>query len=195
MFKEGSEPFASWVLEMKINCNPLPLLDASKIRPILNQVSLLGGMTESQLVKVYCQLRTLHFKKNDIIFRQNEQPTYIYIVLSGRVKIVSSYKDTTLELLELSTGRCFGETSLIGIQPHSSTAIAQEDCELIVISRDALQNLYDQDKELYSLLVLNIARETSRLLKDSRENLIEYAVTHPAKIEVEIDTKNINKTN
>lgn len=168
---------------MKVNSNPLPLLDSHKIRPILSEISLLGGLTESQLETVCTELRTLQFKKNDTIFRQNEQPTYIYIVLSGLVKIVSSYKSTTLELFEVGPGQCFGETSLIGIQPHSASAIAQQDCEIIVISRDALQNIYDQDKELYSMLVLNIARETSRLLRSSRESFVEYAITHPDKPE------------
>ena len=160
-----------------------PLLDSNKIRPILSKISLLGGLTEAQLEMIYSELRTLHFKQNDIIFKQNEQPTYIYVVLSGQVKIVSSYKSTTLELFVVGPGQCFGETSLIGIQPHSATAIAQQDCELIILSRDALQSIFDKDKELYSMLVLNIARETSRLLRDSRESLIEYAISHPEKSE------------
>lgn len=166
---------------MRVNSDPLPLLDSSKIRPILSDISLLGGLTDAQLETVFAELRTLQFKKDDTIFKQNEQPTYIYIVLSGRVKIVSSYKDTTLELFEVGPGQCFGETALIGIQPHSASAIALQDCEIIVISRDALQSIYDQDKELYSMLVLNIARETSRLLRSSRERFVEYASTHPTK--------------
>ena len=166
---------------MKMNNDPLPLLDIASVRPILSEISLLGGLTDTQLEMVFNELRTLHFKQNSIIFKQNEQPSYIYIVLTGQVKILSSFKDTTLELLMLEPGQCFGETSLIGIQPHSATAIAMQDCELIILSREALISLFNKDKELYTMLVLNIARETSRLLRDSREHFIEYAVTHPAK--------------
>jgi len=168
---------------MKMNQEPLPLLDFAKVRSILSEISLLGGLSETQLRTIFSKLRILNVKKDDIIFKQDEQPSYIYIVLTGQVKIVRGYKNTTLELLLLEPGQCCGETSLIGIQPHSATAIAAQDCELIILSRDALLSLFENDKELYSMLVLNIARETSRHLRDSREHFAEYAITHPTKSE------------
>jgi len=163
---------------MKRNQEPLPLLDAAKIQSILSKISLLGGLSDTQLKTVLGELRTLNVKKDDVIFRQNEQPTYIYIVLSGQIKTFSECNGTTLELFIVEPGQCFGETSLIGIQPHSVTAVALDDCELVVLSRDALLTLFEKDKELYSMLVLNIAREASRHLRDSREHFIEYAMTH-----------------
>ena len=96
---------------MKMNHEPLPLLDHSKVRAILSQISLLGGFSNAQLNTIFSTLRTLNFKKNDIIYKQDEQPCYIYIVLSGQIKIISDYKSTTLELLTLESGQCFGETS------------------------------------------------------------------------------------
>jgi len=163
---------------MKMNQEPLPLLDAQKIQSILSKISLLGGLNDPQLETVLNELRTLNVKKDDLIFKQDEQPTYIYIVLSGQVKISRDCNGAALELLTVEPGQCFGETSLIGIQPHSATAIALVDCELVVLSRDALLTLFEKDKELYSMLILNIARETSRHLRDSREHFIEYAMTH-----------------
>jgi len=163
---------------MKMNQEPLPLLDATKIQSILSKISLLGGLNDSQLKTVLDELRTLKVKKGDVIFKQNEQPTYIYIVLTGQIKTSSDCNGTALELMTVEPGQCFGETSLIGIQPHSVTATALIDCKLVVLSRDALLTLFEKDKELYSMLVLNIARETSRHLRDSRKHFVEYAMTH-----------------
>jgi len=166
---------------MQKNRQPLPLLSPDKVRAIINDISLLGGLDDVQLETVLAELRTLSYQKDDVIFEQDSQPTYIYIVLSGQVKTFSHYKDTTLEMLVLERGQCFGETSLIGIQPHSVTAVAQSDCELLVLSPAALSSLFEKDKTLYGMLVLNIAREASRNLRDSREHFIEYAMTHQAK--------------
>ena len=163
---------------MKTNRAPLPLLNRTRVNAILEKISLLGGLNESQLDTVLTQLRTLNFHQGDIIFKQNSPPSYIYIVLSGRVKTYTDHQGTPLEMRLIESGQCFGETSLMGIQPHSVTAIAQDDCELLVISTEALQALFDLDKDIYSLLLLNIARETSRNLRDSRELFIEYAMTH-----------------
>lgn len=163
---------------MEMNHRPLPLRDHGKISAILSEISLLGGFSDSQLDIIFSSLGVLNFKQNDIIYQQDDPPCYIYIILSGQIKITSDYKDITLELLTLDPGQCFGETSLIGIQPHSSTAIAIQNCELVTLSGDALHSLFEQDKELFSILVLNIARETSRHLRNSRAHFIEYAMTH-----------------
>jgi len=163
---------------MKTNHEPLPLLEPDKVRAIVNQISLLGGLNEAQLKTILDELRTLYYKKDDVIFKQNSLPTFIYIVLNGQVKTFSDYKGTILELLVVDPGQCFGETSMIGIQPHSVTAVALENCELLVLSRDAMLSLFEKDKELYSMLLLNIAREAARNLRDSREHFIEYAMTH-----------------
>ena len=73
-------------------------------------------------------------------------------------------------------GHCFGEASVIGIQRHQGTVIATIDTELIVLSREALMSIYDSDKELFSILILNIAREVCRRLYASDDVLLHYLV-------------------
>jgi CRP-like cAMP-binding protein len=73
-------------------------------------------------------------------------------------------------------GQCFGETSVIGIQPHAATAISVKDTELIVLSRKALLSLFKINLELFSILILNIAREACRRLHKTDEILIHYVL-------------------
>jgi len=47
---------------------------------------------------------------------------------------------------------------------------------LIVLSRQALLSIYKQDLELYSILLLNIAREACRRLHHSDEVLLHYVL-------------------
>jgi CRP/FNR family cyclic AMP-dependent transcriptional regulator len=84
--------------------------------------------------------------------------------------------ETPFELIVFEEGYCFGEASVIGIQPHKGTAIAVEDTELIVLSRNALLSIYDSDKDLFSILILNIAREVCRRLHESDEILLHYVL-------------------
>jgi hypothetical protein len=46
--------------------------------------------------------------------------------------------------------------------------------ELIVLSRRALLSIYQSDKKLFSLLILNIAREASRRLHRTEEIMLHY---------------------
>ena len=153
-----------------------PLLDIEEIRPILGKISIFAGLSEKQLHTLFRFLEKARYKAGANIFNEGEQPSHIYIVQSGGVKLVANAKQTPLELIVFEEGQCFGETSVIGIQPHAATAISVKDTELIVLSRNALLSLFKIDLELFSILILNIAREACRRLHKTDEILMHYVL-------------------
>ena len=152
----------------------LPLTDVENVLAILNRISILAGFSEKQLDHIFRLLEKVSYKAGEKIFEQGKQPSHLYIVESGSVKLTVSRDDTNLELIVLETGCLFGETSVIGIQPHAATAVAVEDTELIVLSRTTLLSIYESDTELFSILILNIAREVCRRLHASDKTLLHY---------------------
>lgn len=148
--------------------------DIKDILPILSVISIFAGLSQAQLHTLVRLLERVCYKAGERIFTEGEQPSYIYIVLSGCVKLVVGADQTPLELMIFAEGACFGETSVIGIQPHAATTVAAEDTELIVLSRDALLSLFKSDLELFSILILNIAREACRRLHKTDEILLHY---------------------
>ncbi|MCM8776178.1 MAG: cyclic nucleotide-binding domain-containing protein [Candidatus Omnitrophica bacterium] len=155
----------------KIRYRPL---DKKRVVPILNKISIFGGLSDEQLTRIFKLLEGISYKAGEVIFRQGDEASHIYIILSGTVKIVVGADYEPLELVSFSTGQCFGETSVIGIQPHSATAIAVTDTELMVLERRDLLSIFESDKELFGLLILNIAREACRRLHKSDEVLLHY---------------------
>jgi len=154
----------------------LPLTDVENVLAILNRISILAGFSEEQLHHIFGLLEKVSYKADEKIFEQGEQPSHIYIVESGRVKLTVSRDNTNLELIVFEAGCLFGEASVIGIQPHCATAIAVEDTELIVLSRTALLSIYESDTKLFSILILNIAREVCRRLHASDKTLLHYVL-------------------
>ena len=61
---------------------------------------------------------------------------------------------------------------------HTATAVSAEDTEIIVLSRHALIELQKQDIEMFALLMMNIARELARRLKETDDILLHYCHTH-----------------
>jgi len=157
---------------MKKICEPL--LDIETIIPLLNKIAIFGGLTEKELYIVFRKLEKIYYRANECIFRQGEEPAYIYIILKGKVKIFVEAKGSSLELFEFGEGKCFGETAVIGIQSHSANAIAVEDTELAVLSRENLLSFFEYDKELFGKLILNIAREACRRLHKTDEIILHY---------------------
>ncbi|MEI8342953.1 MAG: hypothetical protein WCH43_15630, partial [Verrucomicrobiota bacterium] len=62
---------------------------------------------------------------------------------------------------------------------HTATAVASEDSEIITLSRHALNLLRHEDPALFSLLLINIARELARRLKTTDDILLHYLHDHP----------------
>jgi len=153
-----------------------PLLDIENVLPILNKISIFAGLTDKQLYSLFGQLQRISCAAGETIFHQGAQPSHIYVIQSGRIKLVVSRDDTPFELVVFDQGQCFGETSILGIQPHVATAIALEDTELIVLPKKALLSVYKQDLELYTILLSNIAREACRRLHHSDQVLLHYAL-------------------
>ncbi|MFH1715831.1 MAG: cyclic nucleotide-binding domain-containing protein [Planctomycetota bacterium] len=148
--------------------------DINDILPILNEISIFAGLSDKQLRKLVGFLERVRYKSGERVFAEGDQPSYIYIVMSGRVKLVIGAEQTPLELVVFKEGECFGETSVVGIQSHAATTIAVEDTELLVLSRNTLLSLLKSDLELFSILILNIAREACRRLHKTDQILLHY---------------------
>ncbi|MDP3919434.1 MAG: cyclic nucleotide-binding domain-containing protein [Candidatus Omnitrophota bacterium] len=156
-----------------------PLDDIENVLPILNKIALFGALTEKQLYTVFRLLEKASLKAGEYVFRQEDEPRNIWIIRKGKVKIVADSELGVLELAELGVGECLGETAVIGIQPHTASALAVEDTELMSLSRAALLSIFDQDKELFGFLMMNIAREACRRLGQADEVLLHYVLRKP----------------
>lgn len=155
----------------------LPLWDVERILPILNKIAIFGALSDKQLYTIFKLLQKVSYSADEVIFGQGSEPSHIYIIRSGEVRMVADTDRGPLELVSFTTGDCFGETAVIGIQPHSASALAVTDTELIVLSRAALLSIFETDKELFGMLILNIAREACRRLHKTDEVLLHYVLS------------------
>ena len=155
-----------------------PLTDIESVISILSRISVWGGLTAEQQAKIYERLEVGTFKKGEYIFRKGDPPSHIYILKSGKIDLLTSDQDVSVQKETLVTGGCFGVAALMAMQTHMVTAIAAEDTEVMVLSRAALLGLYHEDITLFALLMMNIAREIARRLKLTDDILLQYVRKH-----------------
>ena len=152
----------------------IPLVDVESVLPIVSKISLFGGLTKAQLGTLLRLLETVGYGKGEFVFEAGDEPSDIYIVWEGSVELVLDAGGEALAEAVLGVGECFGETAVIGIERHSAGAVVKEDTKLIVLPRQVLFDLWESDKELFGMLVLNIAREACRRLHRADEILLHY---------------------
>ncbi|MFP4416001.1 MAG: cyclic nucleotide-binding domain-containing protein [Chitinivibrionales bacterium] len=154
-------------------------IERESLFPVLRMVTIFAGISEDGLRGIFDKCYLKSFSGNDEVVHENTAATDIYIILRGRVKLILGADEEPLELIELNMGNCFGEASVIGIQNHSATVVAVEPSILLVLSRRALMQIMSENQQLFSLLILNIARELARRLHYSDEVLLRYTRKRP----------------
>ncbi len=134
---------------------------------VLEKISLFGGLSHRQLDLLLPYLKFSDFSEGDCVFKQGQLPSCVYIVVSGKVRLNIKREDGTTCGIDYVAGDCFGETSVIGIQPQLGSAFAEENTEVVVLSRSCLLDVVKYDPQMFASLMMNMAREVSRRFHSS----------------------------
>lgn len=152
----------------------MPLFEIDKVIKLLSKISIFGGFNDEELYKIFNILQKVTYLDEEFIFKQGESPTHVYIILEGKIRLIKDINYRSYQLFEFGVGNCIGEESVIGVQPHTLSAMAVGNVELAVIPKKSLLDLYNTDIKLFSLLILNIARDLSRRLKQTDNIFLHY---------------------
>ncbi len=155
----------------------VPLADPESVFPLLSDIALFGALSERQMSEVCRWLEQGEFTTGEYIFQKGDVPSHIYIVTRGKIDLLIVDQGLTVQKKTLVAGDCFGEASLMSMQRHAATAVARKDSEVIVLSKHALLRLQKEDAALFSILMMNIARELARRLRLTDELLLGHMRT------------------
>lgn len=158
---------------MNENCLT-PLKDINSLLNLIHKISIFGGLTDDQLQEIFELSFLAELPHKSKLFSPGDSPNYIYILIKGSIKLYITHDNVQYEFVSFQIGDCFGEASMVSIEPHSASAICESDCELIVLSRKAFLKLHKTNPDLFSRLILNIARELGRRLHKTNNLLFEY---------------------
>lgn len=131
---------------------------------VLQSIPLFSSLTEEELSRIGEKITLNSFRRNEVIFHEEDTNEFMYIILSGKVKVVQTSEEGREIILALhKSGDFFGEMSLIDGKTAPATIIATENSAIAIISK----------KDFYSLLflqnkvVLNLLKIFCGRLRDS----------------------------
>ncbi len=104
---------------------------------LLGKVSIFHGLDSRALDQLGARLKPVDYAKDALIVGQDDHGDSLFIIETGRVKVVlygESGREMILTLFR--GGDFFGEMSLLDGQPRSANVIAQENSRVLVLSRD-----------------------------------------------------------
>jgi CRP-like cAMP-binding protein len=93
------------------------------------------------------------FPAQKAIFFEGQNSDSAYLIKSGRVEISRKNGNQKIILDILTAPEIFGEMAFINNEPRSASALALDDCELIIIQRDHLENYLAQSPVVIRALI------------------------------------------
>jgi CRP-like cAMP-binding protein len=105
------------------------------------------------------------FKRGTLMFIEGETGREMFILRTGKVKILKQEGDRTVELAVLGPGSVLGELSLLDNQPRGATAQVIEEVSATVVDEQVLEATYAKIPPwLISIIkiVVNRLRETNK---------------------------------
>jgi CRP/FNR family transcriptional regulator, cyclic AMP receptor protein len=158
---------------------------------ILKSVPLFSSFSDLQLTQLLACVQHRSYPRNAFILRAGEETDALYIILSGRVKVLIPDEEGHEVILSMiGPHEFFGEMGLLDELPRSASVETVEACEMLRLSkagftgilkdnfelamliiRNLVKRLRDADRKIESLALIDVYGRVARLLIDMAENV------------------------
>ena len=158
---------------------------------ILKSVPLFSSFTDLQLSQLLSCVQHRSYPRNAFILRAGEETDALYIILSGRVKVLIPDEEGHEVILSMiGPHEFFGEMGLLDELPRSASVETLEACEMLRLSkagftgilkdnfelamliiRNLVRRLRDADRKIESLALIDVYGRVARLLIDMAESI------------------------
>jgi CRP/FNR family cyclic AMP-dependent transcriptional regulator len=158
---------------------------------VLKSVAMFASFSPEQLRALVAMTVRRSAARGSAIMREGDPVDSLYIVISGRLKVMMGEADGKETILSIiGPGEFFGEMGLIDDNPRSASVVAIEPCELLAVSKRAfrkclvenadlamavmrvlVRRLREADRKIGSLAMLDVYGRVARLLLDMSEDV------------------------
>ena len=158
---------------------------------LLRNVPLFSVLPEGQLSLLTSVVSRKSNPRNSKIITAGELTDSLYVIISGRLKVLMSDDEGREVILAiLDSNDFFGEMGLLDDSPRSASVIALEACELLILSkrefkkclsenfelslavmRGLVKRLREADEKIGSLALMDVYGRVARLLLEMSETI------------------------
>jgi CRP/FNR family transcriptional regulator, cyclic AMP receptor protein len=144
----------------------------------LGKIQLFRGIHPRGLERIASICAEETYRLGDVVFREGDIGDKLYLILDGKIRISREVAGMGEEALAvLGAGQAFGEMSLIDDFPRSADARVHERCRLLVLTKEALEDLLFLDKDLAYEILWNFVRILSSRLRETNDKMTFLSVT------------------
>jgi CRP-like cAMP-binding protein len=142
-------------------------------RDILQAMPFFAGLSERDWEKVIDLFSERQYQKDDYIFLEGEAPEALYIIRTGKVKVLRHSTDGKDVVLRVGgVGHLLGTVAVFDGGGYPGTAQVIEECTALVIARNDCLTLVNR----YPVFALAVISDLGSRLRSSAEQIRSLAV-------------------
>lgn len=140
----------------------------------LHRLPLLEGIHRRHLRQISRVIHRRVYSDGEVVFRQFEVGSGMYLIQSGKVRIVAEDPIRgEVQLAILESGQAFGEMALFDHSPRSASAVAIGDCVLYGLFEGDLDQLERTRPQAAARLLRNLGLSMALRLRHTNDRLHE----------------------
>lgn len=114
---------------------------------IIKNVPFFSELTAAETDKIEQFIKIKHYSKDQVVLYEEDTSNYMYLVYSGKVRVVKVYEDGREQIITIhKKNDFFGEMSLLDGKTAPATVIAHEESVIGLLSKDDFeQHLLNSD--------------------------------------------------
>lgn len=147
---------------------------AVEIAGFLKSVRLFAAFTDAELAALAARLRSRTLRAGQVLFREGDAGEEMFVVRTGTMVISKAVTGRVEQVLARATaGDFFGEMALFDRAPRSATIQAESEAVLLVLDRDNLNILIEQNPRAAAAFFHALVRVFIERLRASGELVAE----------------------
>jgi hypothetical protein len=142
----------------------------AEARAILRSEALFDCMNDTQLEHVLKNAQIHRYGRGERLIQEGDASDSMFVMLRGTAAVSVAQNGTGVKVGVMRQGDCFGEFSLLTGEPRSATVRAENDCEVLEISKPVMAEVLRESPECQTALSELLAKrklEGEGIVKDA----------------------------
>lgn len=117
------------------------------------------------------------FKKGSLMFIEGEESSEMFIIRTGKIRILKLEGENCVELASLGPGSVLGELSLLDKQPRGATAQVIEDTAVTVIDEELFTKTLEKVPQWLRDMVKIVVKRLRDTMKKTSDDVVKKSVS------------------
>jgi CRP/FNR family cyclic AMP-dependent transcriptional regulator len=135
---------------------------------LLSAAEIFSKMTGEELKEIRSKMLVKEFKKNETILYEEDTNKYMYVILTGSVRVIKTTEDGKEIMIAVhKSGDSFGEISLIDGKTTTASVLATQVSRLAIMAKEDFYSLIYSQK----MVLNNLLRKLCSLIREDVDQI------------------------